>query len=139
MGAGDRKGRMADDYFWGTGRRKSAVASVRIRPGTGVLTVNDRDMEAYFAREDHQAVVRAPLAVTHNQGRFDVIVRVRGGGITGQAGAVRLGLARALLKSDASLRKPLKAEGLLTRDARAVERKKYGKRGARRSPQFSKR
>ncbi|MHC4480573.1 MAG: 30S ribosomal protein S9 [Planctomycetota bacterium] len=130
---------MADDYIWGTGRRKNAVASVRIRPGTGVIQVNDRDMEEYFPREDHQQAVREPLRVTHNQGRFDVFVRARGGGITGQAGAVRLGLARALLKSDSSLRSELKAQGFLTRDSRMVERKKYGKRGARRSPQFSKR
>lgn len=130
---------MADDYIWGTGRRKSSVASVRIKPGTGAIHVNGRDMEDYFSREDHQHAVKEPLRVTHNQGRYDVFVRVRGGGVTGQAGAVRLGLARALLKSDSSLRHDLKEQGLLTRDARMVERKKYGKRGARRSPQFSKR
>jgi small subunit ribosomal protein S9 len=130
---------MADDYTWGTGRRKNAVASVRIRPGTGGIQINGRDMEEYFTREDHQSAVREPLRLTHNQGRFDVFVSVRGGGITGQAGAVRMGLARALLKSDAELRPVLKQNGLLTRDARMVERKKYGKRGARRSPQFSKR
>jgi small subunit ribosomal protein S9 len=130
---------MADDYIWGTGRRKSSVASVRIKPGTGVLKVNGKDMEEYFPREDHQHSVRQPLRVTHNQGRYDIFVKATGGGITGQAGAVRLGLARALLKSDPSLRPALKENGLLTRDARMVERKKYGKRGARRSPQFSKR
>lgn len=130
---------MAEDYIWGTGRRKNAVASVRIRPGTGGIQVNGRDMEEYFPREDHQGIVREPLRLTHNQGRFDVFVRARGGGITGQAGAVRMGLARALLKSDAELRSVLKQNGLLTRDSRMVERKKYGKRGARRSPQFSKR
>jgi len=128
-----------EDYARGTGRRKSAVAAVRVRPGTGGIQVNGRDMEEYFTREDHQVAVREPLRVTHNQGRYDVLVRVRGGGVTGQAGAVRLGLARALLESDSSLRDALKDEGLLTVDARKVERKKYGKRGARRSPQFSKR
>ncbi len=96
-------------------------------------------MEEYFTREDHQLKVREPLRVTHNQGRFDVFVNVNGGGITGQTGAVQLGLARALLESDASLRDPLREHGLLTVDSRKVERKKYGKRGARRSPQFSKR
>jgi small subunit ribosomal protein S9 len=130
---------MAETYIWGTGRRKSSVASVRIKPGTGAMKINGRDMEAFFTREDHQNVVREPLRVTHNQGRFDVFVRARGGGITGQAGAVRLGLARALLTSDPSLRVALKEHGMLTRDSRMVERKKYGKLGARRSPQFSKR
>jgi small subunit ribosomal protein S9 len=130
---------MADDYIWGTGRRKAAVASVRIRPGTGVIQINGRDMEDYFPREDHQIAVREPFRVTHNQGRFDVFVRARGGGITGQAEAVRLGLARALLKGDPGMRKTLREYGLLTVDSRKVERKKYGKRGARRSPQFSKR
>lgn len=130
---------MSDMYDWGTGRRKSAVASVRIKPGTGAIQINGVDMEEYFTREDHQHVVREPLRATHNQGRYDVFVRVKGGGITGQAGAVRLGLSRALAKSDSSLREPLKDNGLLTCDSRRVERKRYGKRGARRSPQFSKR
>ena len=130
---------MADDYIWGTGRRKSAVASVRIRPGTGVMQVNGRDLEEFFTREDHQAVVREPLRVTHNQGRYDVFVRARGGGITGQAGAIRLGLSRALLKTDESYRAVLREHGMLTRDSRRVERKKYGLRKARRAPQFSKR
>lgn len=130
---------MAEDYIWGTGRRKNAVARVRIRPGTGGIQVNGRDMEEYFPREDHQSSVLEPLRVTHNQGRFDVFVNVNGGGITGQAGAIRMGLARALESSDASLRPTLKEHGLLTRDSRMVERKKYGRRGARRSPQFSKR
>jgi len=130
---------MADDYIWGTGRRKAAVASVRIRPGAGAINVNGKDVEEYLPREDLQNVVRAPLRATHNQGRFDIIVRARGGGLTGQAGAICLGLARALLKSDSSLRPALKEQGLLRRDPRRVERKKYGKRGARRSPQFSKR
>ncbi len=130
---------MADDYIWGLGRRKSAVARVRMRPGTGAMKINGRDMEEYFTREDHQGRVREPLRVTHNQGRWDVFVNANGGGITGQAGAVQLGLARALQKVDPSLRPVLKENGLLTRDDRIVERKKYGKRGARRSPQFSKR
>jgi small subunit ribosomal protein S9 len=130
---------MADSYIWGTGRRKTSVASVRIKPGTGAIKVNGRDMEDYFTREDHRHTVREPFRATHNQGRYDVAVKVEGGGITGQAGAVCLGLARALLKSDASLRGPLREHGLLTRDSRMVERKKYGKRGARRSPQYSKR
>jgi small subunit ribosomal protein S9 len=130
---------MADDYYWGTGRRKAAVARVRIRPGTGVIEVNDREMEEYFCREDHREEVRQPLRVTHNQGRYDVFVNVQGGGITGQSGAVQLGLARALVESDESLREDLREHGLLTVDSRKVERKKYGRRGARRSPQFSKR
>lgn len=130
---------MADDYIWGTGRRKTSVASVRIKPGTGAMQVNGRDLEQYFTREDHQHVIREPLRVTHNQGRFDVAVKVEGGGMTGQAGAICLGLARALIKSDVSLRPALKEQGLLTRDSRMVERKKYGKRGARRAPQYSKR
>ena len=130
---------MADKHIWGTGRRKTSVASVRLTPGTGVMKVNNRDMEEYFPREDHQVAVRDPLKVTHNQGRFDVTIKVTGGGITGQAGAVRMGLARALEKSDPSLRQVLKEQGMLTRDSRMVERKKYGLRGARRAPQFSKR
>ena len=130
---------MADDYIWGTGRRKSAVARVRIRPCTGTITVNGRHLEEYFNREEHQGHVREPLRITHNLGRFDVFVNVCGGGITGQAGAIRLGIARCLLKSDVALRPDLKSNGFLRCDARRVERKKYGKRGARRSPQFSKR
>lgn len=130
---------MANDYIWGLGRRKAAVARVRIRPGTGMILVNKRDAEEYFPREDHQNSILEPLRVTHNQGRFDVWVNAKGGGITGQAEAIRLGLARALLVSDSSLRPVLKSHGLLRRDSRVVERKKYGKRGARRSPQFSKR
>jgi small subunit ribosomal protein S9 len=130
---------MAEKNIWGTGRRKTAVASVRLKPGTGAMRINGRDMEEYFPRDDHQLAVREPMRVTHNQGRFDAVVRVSGGGITGQAGAVRLGIARALVRSDASLHAVLKEQGLLTRDSRMVERKKYGKRGARRSPQYSKR
>jgi small subunit ribosomal protein S9 len=130
---------MGDEFIWGTGRRKTSVASVRIKPGTGVMKINDKDLEAYFTREDHQYLIKEALRVTHNQGRFDMVVKAEGGGITGQAGAVRLGLARALLASDPSLRGVLREHGLLTRDSRMVERKKYGKRGARRAPQYSKR
>ena len=130
---------MADEYVWGTGRRKCSVASVRIKPGTGTMKVNGHDMEEFFTREDHHVTVLGPLRVTHNQGRFDVFASTKGGGITGQAGAVCLGLSRALVRSDPSLHGVLKAHGMLTRDSRMVERKKYGKRGARRSPQFSKR
>jgi len=130
---------MGDEFTWGTGRRKTSVASVRIKPGTGAIKVNERDLEAYFTHEDHQVQVKEPLRVTHNQGRFDVVVKVLGGGVTGQAGAVQLGLARALLKTDGALRPLLREHGLLTRDSRMVERKKYGKRGARRAPQYSKR
>lgn len=130
---------MADDYTWGTGRRKGAVASVRIRPGTGAIIINGKEMEEYFPRDDHQQDVREPLRLTHQQGRFDVFAKATGGGITGQSGAVRLGIARALVKLDPSMREQLKPAGMLTCDSRRVERKKYGKRGARRSPQFSKR
>lgn len=126
-------------YTWGTGRRKTSVARVRMRPGTGRIQVNERDMEEYFPREDHRLVVRAPLKVTQNQGRYDTLVSVSGGGITGQAGAISLGVARALVKIDSSLDPALREAGLLTRDSRMVERKKYGKHGARRSTQFSKR
>lgn len=130
---------MDDMYTWGTGRRKTSVARVRMRPGTGRIQVNERDMEEYFPREDHRLVVRAPLKVTQNQGRYDTLVSVSGGGITGQAGAISLGVARALVKIDSSLDPALREAGLLTRDSRMVERKKYGKHGARRSTQFSKR
>ena len=126
-------------YTWGTGRRKTSVARVRIRPGKGVITVNDREMEEYFPREDHRLAVRSPLKVSGNLGRYDVAVKVAGGGPTGQADAVSLGVARALAKNDPKQYDALRESGLLTRDSREKERKKYGKRGARRSPQFSKR
>ena len=130
---------MTGDYIWGTGRRKTAKARVRIRPGTGLIEVNGRDMEEYFHREDHRQAVRVALKVTKMQGRYDVAVNVRGGGMTGQAEAITLGLARALGKADPAAMDPLRENNLMTRDSRMAERKKPGKRGARRSPQFSKR
>ena len=130
---------MDNTYIWGTGRRKTSVARVRMRPGTGVIEVNSHDMEDYFPRDDHRLAVRAPLKVTKNQGKYDVYVNAKGGGITGQAEAISLGLARALAKTGSDLEEVLRENGLLTRDSRMAERKKYGKRGARRSPQYSKR
>ena len=126
-------------YVWGTGRRKSAVARVRIRPGTGKFLVNNRELDKYFALEPDQMAARAPLEIAEASGRWDIFVNLHGGGTTGQAGAVKLGLARALLKATPDLEAKLRDNGLLTRDARKVERKKYGRRGARRSFQFSKR
>jgi small subunit ribosomal protein S9 len=123
-----------------TGRRKQAVARVRIVPGTGTWTVNGRPLDAYFPNKLHQQVVNEPFAATHLEGRFDVIARIHGGGITGQAGALRLGVARALNAIDVeSYRPSLKKAGLLTRDARVIERKKAGLKKARKAPQFSKR
>jgi len=133
------KGKEKYGYFWGTGRRKSAVARVRIRPGQGEMVINKQQLEKYFARlEDRQAVL-APLKAIDSQKRFDVFVNVKGGGTTGQSGATRLGLARALKNFDISLVPILRQGGHLTRDSRMVERKKYGQRGARRRFQFSKR
>ena len=130
----------AKPYFYGTGRRKSSVARVRIIPGTGVITVNGRDIDDYFGLETLKLVVRQPFTVTNTLGKFDVICKVNGGGISGQAGAVRHGIARALTQADeAAYRPSLKKAGLLTRDPRMKERKKYGLKGARRAPQFSKR
>lgn len=126
-------------YSWGTGRRKTAVARVRLRPGSGSIMVNDREMEEYFPREDHRLAVKAPLKVTGNLGNYEVLVNVNGGGLTGQAEAITLGIARALVNSDHETYDELRDNGLLTRDSRMKERKKYGKRGARRSPQYSKR
>jgi small subunit ribosomal protein S9 len=122
-----------------TGRRKTAVARVVIRPGDGRVTVNARPFEDFFPRETHRQVLQQPLDATNNLGRFDLAIRVRGGGISGQAGAARLGLARALVAWDESLRPVLKRAGFLTRDARKTERKKYGQKGARARFQFSKR
>jgi small subunit ribosomal protein S9 len=122
-----------------TGRRKTSVARVRIVPGTGLIVVNARSFEQYFARETGRRIAARPLDVTETRGRFDVHVTVAGGGISGQAGAVSLGLARALKEADPALKPVLAKEGLLTRDARMVERKKYGQPGARRRFQFSKR
>ena len=124
-------------YFYGTGRRKKSVARVRVYPGTGKITVNDRD--DYFGLETLKLIVRQPLALTESVDKYDVVCRVAGGGVTGQAGAIRHGIARALLQSEDDVRPVLKKAGLLTRDPRMKERKKYGLKGARRAPQFSKR
>ena len=126
-------------YFYGTGRRKSSVARVRVYNGTGKITINDRDIEDYFGLETLKLIVRQPLALTGNADKFDIVCRVAGGGVTGQAGAIRHGLSRALLQFDEELRPTLKKAGFLTRDPRMKERKKYGLKGARRAPQFSKR
>jgi small subunit ribosomal protein S9 len=125
--------------YWGTGRRKTSTARVILRPGTGQITINDRPLEEYFPLERHRAVIRQPLLLTDTWGRFDVRVNVRGGGITGQAEAIRHGIARALLEFNSDLRPRLKEAGLLTRDARIKERKKYGQKGARKRFQYSKR
>ena len=126
-------------YFYGTGRRKKSVARVRVYPGTGKIIINDRDIDSYFGLETLKLIVRQPLALTGTTEKFDVVVRVAGGGVTGQAGAIRHGLSRALLQYDEELRGALKKAGFLTRDPRMKERKKYGLKGARRAPQFSKR
>ncbi|MDP4152499.1 MAG: 30S ribosomal protein S9 [Bacillota bacterium] len=126
-------------YFYGTGRRKKSVASVRLLPGTGNITINGRDIDDYFGLETLKLIVRQPLELTGFIGKFDIICKVIGGGVSGQAGAIRHGLARALLQSDESLRLALKKAGFLTRDPRMKERKKYGLKAARRAPQFSKR
>jgi len=126
-------------YFWGTGRRKSAVARVRIRPGDGKFEINGRSIEEYFTEERDRKGVLTPLVVTEQVGKWDVFVNVRGGGYTGQAGAIILGLARALCEANPDLSRALRDHGLLRRDPREKERKKYGRRGARRGFQFSKR
>ena len=129
----------AKPYFYGTGRRKKSVARVRIVPGSGAITVNGRDIDDYFGLETLKMVVRQPLNATSTLGKVDIVATVEGGGVSGQAGALRHGLARALVASDAELKPALKAAGLLTRDPRMKERKKYGLKAARRAPQFSKR
>ena len=129
----------AKPYFYGTGRRKKSVARVRLVPGTGVITINGRDIDDYFGLETLKLIVNQPFGVTGTNGKFDIIAKVVGGGISGQAGAIRHGVARALLTADESYRSALKAAGLLTRDPRMKERKKYGLKAARRAPQFSKR
>ena len=126
-------------YFYGTGRRKSSVARVRIYNGTGKVTINDRDIDDYFGLETLKLIARQPLTLTGTSEKFDIVCRVAGGGVTGQAGAIRHGVARALLQYDGELRGSLKKAGFLTRDQRMKERKKYGLKGARRAPQFSKR
>ena len=129
----------AKPYFYGTGRRKSSVARVRVYPGTGKIVINDREIDDYFGLETLKLIVRQPLNLTETGEKFDVICKVQGGGVTGQAGAIRHGLSRALLQYDENLRPALKKAGFLTRDPRMKERKKYGLKGARRAPQFSKR
>ena len=126
-------------YFYGTGRRKHSVSRVRVYPGTGVITINGRDIEEYFGLDTLKTIVRQPFAVTSTEGKFDVICTVKGGGVSGQAGAIRHGIARAMLQNGEEMRPLLKKAGLLTRDPRMKERKKYGLKGARRAPQFSKR
>ena len=126
-------------YFYGTGRRKSSVARVRVYPGSGKITINGRDIDDYFGLETLKLIVRQPLALTETAEQFDIVCTVAGGGVTGQAGAIRHGLSRALLVFNPELRPILKKAGFLTRDPRMKERKKYGLKAARRAPQFSKR
>ena len=130
---------MANVQYCGTGRRKKSVARVRLVPGTGAITINKRDIDDYFGLETLKVVARQPLELTKTTDKFDVLINVQGGGFTGQAGAIRHGIARALLEVDEEYRAVLKAEGYLTRDPRMKERKKYGLKAARRAPQFSKR
>ncbi len=127
------------DVFYGTGRRKTSVSRVFVKAGKGDITVNGKKLDEYFERPTARQIVMQPLVLLQNEGKFDLYITVKGGGKSGQAGAVRMGLARALQQVDASFRSPMKAAGYLTRDSRMVERKKYGKPKARKSPQFSKR
>ena len=129
----------AKPYFYGTGRRKKSVARVRLYPGSGEITINGRSIDDYFGLETLKLIVNQPFGVTGTTGKFDIVANVAGGGISGQAGAIRHGVARALLAADAEYRPALKAAGFLTRDPRMKERKKYGLKAARRAPQFSKR
>ena len=128
-----------EQYVWGTGRRKTSVASVRIKKGTGKVTVNKRDINEYFPVDRQKGVVLNPFKATKTLGGYDVLVNVRGGGISGQAGAVCMGIARAMTKIDSALADDLRENGLLTRDSRMKERKKYGRKGARKSFQWTKR
>lgn len=130
---------MAQVQYYGTGRRKHSVARVRLVPGEGKITVNNRSIDEYFGLETLKLIVKQPLVLTDTADKYDVIVRADGGGISGQAGAIRHGISRALLKVDPEFRTPLKRAGFLTRDPRMKERKKYGLKAARRAPQFSKR
>ncbi|NLB61316.1 MAG: 30S ribosomal protein S9 [Clostridiales bacterium] len=130
---------MANTVFIGTGRRKKSIARVRLVPGSGSITINKRDIENYFGMETLKMIVRAPMELTATTAKYDVLVNVHGGGTTGQAGAIRHGISRALLRAEPEMRKTLKTAGFLTRDPRAKERKKYGLKAARRAPQFSKR
>ncbi len=125
--------------YWGTGRRKEAVARVRLIPGDGRIIINDREFDDFFPNKTSRLIVQQPLGMTDTAGRFDIICRVHGGGVTGQAGAVKLGIARALLKANPELRSVLRRAGYLTRDPRMKERKKYGLHKARKAPQYSKR
>lgn len=130
---------MADIQYYGTGRRKTSTARVYLRPGTGAITVNKREFDTYFPNEALQMIIRQPLRLTETVEKFDIIVTVDGGGTAGQAGAVRHGITRALMEFNADLRSALKKAGLVTRDPRQKERKKYGQKGARKRFQFSKR
>ena len=129
----------AKPYFYGTGRRKSSVARVRLYPGSGKITINNRDVDDYFGLETLKLIINQPFGVTGSAGKFDIVANVNGGGISGQAGAIRHGVARALLLADETYRPLLKKAGFLTRDPRMKERKKYGLKAARRASQFSKR
>ena len=129
----------AKPYFYGTGRRKKSVARVRVLPGTGVITVNGKSVEEYFGLDTLNLIINQPFGATGTAGKFDVIATVKGGGLSGQAGAIRHGISRALVLADEANKPALKAAGFLTRDPRMKERKKYGLKGARRAPQFSKR
>lgn len=129
----------AKSLFYGTGRRKKSVARVRLLEGNGKITINDRDIDNYFGLETLKLIVRQPLAITESGAKYDIVCNVVGGGLTGQAGAIRHGISRALLKTDGDLRPVLKKAGFLTRDSRMKERKKYGLKKARKAPQFSKR
>ncbi|HEX8960939.1 MAG TPA: 30S ribosomal protein S9 [Geobacteraceae bacterium] len=130
---------MAAKSFYGTGKRKSSIARVWLKPGAGAITVNNKTLDEYFGRETSKMVVRQPLELTENVGKFDIYVTVQGGGDSGQAGAIKHGITKALLEFDVELRAVLKKAGFITRDSRVKERKKYGKAAARRSFQFSKR
>ena len=129
----------AKPYFYGTGRRKSSIARVRLYPGSGKITINGRDIDEYFGLETLKLVINQPFGVTNTVGKYDIVANVKGGGISGQAGAIRHGVSRALLLADDSYRMLLKKAGFLTRDPRMKERKKYGLKAARRASQFSKR
>ncbi|WP_317368151.1 30S ribosomal protein S9 [uncultured Tyzzerella sp.] len=130
---------MSAARYYGTGRRKSSVARVYLMPGNGKITINKRDMDEYFSLDTLKLIIRQPLELTSTTTKFDVLVNVKGGGTTGQAGAIRHGISRALIQADSDLRPSLKKAGFLTRDPRMKERKKYGLKAARRAPQFSKR
>ena len=129
----------AKPYFYGTGRRKSSIARVRLFPGTGSIIINGQDIDEYFGLETLKLIINQPFTVTDTMGKFDIVANVKGGGFSGQAGAIRHGVSRALLLADDAFRAPLKKAGFLTRDPRMKERKKYGLKAARRASQFSKR